>query len=62
MDLPRRNLPPKPKQRIQEGECVIEVRKTKFGKKVRIGSKCTKEHLQMLQESGQLNPKDLGEE
>ena len=54
-NLPRR---PMPRRKEEEG-CKVEVRKSKNGKKIIISKGCTKEQIQMLKESGQLNTSEI---
>ena len=52
-----RRFPPKKITRKpqQDQGCTIETRRTKSGKKVMIGKGCTREQIQMLRETGELN-------
>lgn len=38
--------------------CQVEVKRTKNGKKILVGKGCTREQIQMIKESGQLNLND----
>lgn len=59
-----RRFPPMPRPRPKPSDegCKIETRTTKNGRKISIGRGCSKEQLQMLKESGELNFKDKSEE
>jgi hypothetical protein len=50
------------RQKPESSACEIEIRKTKSGKKIRIGANCTREQIKMFQDSGQINKDDLGED
>lgn len=58
----RRNLPSKQRPRAEDEGCTIEIRRTRSGKKIKIGKNCSKDQIKMLQESGQISPKDMGED
>ena len=57
MDYQQRRFPPqKIRRRPQQDEgCKIEIKRTKTGKKIMIGSGCSKDQIQMFKESGELN-------
>lgn len=52
---------PRPRPNPSDEGCKIETRTTKNGRKISIGRGCTKEQIQMLKESGELNFKDKSE-
>ena len=58
----QRRFPPKPRRKPEEEGCKIEVKKTRSGKKIIIGKNCTREQLRMLQESGEINLNEGGED
>ena len=48
-----------PMRRPESAECVIEVKKSKSGKKIKMGSGCSKEQLKMIRDSGEITqPED----
>ena len=53
MAMPNR-FPQRPRQRKEEdrGDCKIEIKKTRTGKKVLIGKNCSASQLKMLEERG----------
>jgi hypothetical protein len=55
-DYPRRFAPlQKVKKRPSEDGCTIETKITRTGKKVIIGKGCSREQVQLIKESGELN-------
>jgi len=60
--MEQRRFPPKPRKKPEEEGCKIEVKKTRSGKKIIIGKNCTREQLRMLQESGEINLNEGGED
>lgn len=52
-----RRFPPQKIRRkpAKEEGCTIETRRTKTGKKIMIGKGCTREQIEMMKESGELN-------
>lgn len=49
--IPGRRFPPRPRKAQNEEGCVVEIKKTKSGKKIRIGKNCTREQIKMIQDS-----------
>ncbi len=44
-----------PKQKEKSNDCVIEIKKTKTGKKIKISGKCSKEEIKLFSEQNGLN-------
>lgn len=58
------NQPPFPprlrrREHSDNGDCKIEIKKTKTGKKILIGKGCTKDQIQLFKETGDLNPNEV---
>ena len=60
--MEQRRFPPKPRKKPEEEGCKIEMKKTRSGKKIIIGKNCTRDQIRMLQESGELNINEGGED